>query len=113
MNYNFTTFPTFEREFKRLAKKYKSLKHDIIMLSQEIEQNPGVGTDLGNNIYKYRLSISSKGKGKRGGGRVITMNILVSEDETGVAFLFIYDKSERTNITDKEIKELMKKNGLL
>ena len=41
------------------------------------------------------------------------MNILVSEDETGIAFLFIYDKSERTNITDNEIKELMKKNGLL
>ena len=84
-----------------------------MLLSQEIERNPAAGTDLGNNIFKYRLSISSKGKGKRGGGRVITMNILVSEDETGIAFLFIYDKSERTNITDNEIKELMKKNGLL
>ena len=40
------------------------------------------------------------------------MNILVSEGETEIGFLYIYDKSERSNITDREIKELMKKNGL-
>ena len=113
MNYNFTTYPTFERELKRLAKKYKSMKQDIATLSKEIVENPDAGTDLGNGIYKYRLSIASKGKGKRGGGRVITMNVLVSENETEIGFLYIYDKSERTNITDNEIKELMRKNGLL
>ena len=113
MNYKFITYPSFDRELKRLAKKYKSLKQDIIDLSKEIEQNPGAGTDLGNNIYKYRLSIASKGKGKRGGGRVITLNVLISEIETEVGFLFIYDKSELTNITDNEIKGIMKKNGIL
>lgn len=113
MNYNFTTYPTFERELKRLAKKYRSLKQDIITLLKEIEENPDVGTDLGNNVHKYRLSITSKGKGKRGGGRAITMNVLVSEEETEIGFLFIYDKSERTTIADSEIKELMKKNGLI
>ena len=112
MKYNFTSYPSFDREFKRLAKKYKSLKQDVITLTKEIEQNPDAGTDLGNNIYKYRLSIASKGKGKRGGGRAITMNVLVTEEETEIGFLYIYDKSERTNITDSEIKELMKKNGL-
>ena len=113
MKYNFTTYPTFERELKRLAKKYKSLKQDIIVLTKEIEQNPDAGIDLGNNIFKYRLLIASKGKGKRGGGRAITMNVLASEDETEIGFLYIYDKSERTNITDNEIRELMRKNGLL
>ena len=113
MNYNFTTYPTFDREIKRLAKKYKSLRQDIIVLTKEIENNPSAGTDLGNDIHKYRLSIASKGKGKRGGGRAITMNVLASEDETEIGFLYIYDKSERTNITDNEIRELMRKNGLL
>ena len=112
MKFNFTTYPTFDREVKRLVKKYKSLKQDILELAREIEENPDAGTDLGNNIFKYRLSISSKGKGKRGGGRAITMNILVSEEETEIGFLYIYDKSERSNITDGEIKKLMKKNGL-
>ena len=113
MNYNFKTYPTFDKELKHLAKKYKSLKQDIITLVNEIKENPEAGTDLGNNIFKYRLSIASKGKGKRGGGRAITMNVLVSEEETEIGFLYIYDKSERTNVTDNEIKELMKKNGLL
>ena len=112
MKYNFTSYPSFDRELKRLAKKYKSIKQDVITLTREIEQNPDAGTDLGNNIYKYRLSIASKGKGKRGGGRAITMNVLVTEEETEIGFLYIYDKSERTNITDSEIKDLMKKNGL-
>jgi len=112
MKYSFTSYPSFDRELKRLAKKYKSIKQDVITLTKEIEQNPNAGTDLGNNIYKYRLSIVSKGKGKRGGGRAITMNVLVTEEETEIGFLYIYDKSERTNITDSEIKELMKKNGL-
>lgn len=67
MKYNFITYPTFDREFQRLAKKYLSLKQDILALIQEIERNPYAGTDLGNNIYKYRLSIASKGKGKSGG----------------------------------------------
>ncbi len=113
MNYRFITYPTFERELKRLAKKYKSIKQDIIALSQEIAQNPDAGTDMGNNIYKYRLSIASKGKGKRGGGRAITLNVLVSEAETEIGFLYIYDKSERTNITNSEIKDIMRKNGVL
>ncbi len=112
MKYNFTSYPSFDRELKRLAKKYKSIKQDVITLTKEIEQNPDAGTDLGNNIYKYRLSIASKEKGKRGGGRAITMNVLVTEEETEIGFLYIYDKSERTNITDSEIKDLMKKNGL-
>lgn len=113
MKYNFITYPTFDRELKRLAKKYLSLKQDILAIIQEIERNPYAGTDLGNNIYKYRLSIASKGKGKSGGGRIITMNILLAENEKEIGLLYIYDKSERSNIKDAEIKELMRKNGLI
>jgi len=51
-------------------------------------------------------------KGKRAGGRAITLNVLVEEDEMEIGFLYIYDKSERTNITDKEIMEIKSKNGL-
>ncbi len=112
MRYNFTTYPTFDKELKRLAKKYKSLKQDILELIQEITQNPDLGIDLGNGIYKYRISIASKGKGKRGGGRVITMNIIAADDETEIGFIYIYDKSERSNVNDNEIKDLMQKNGL-
>lgn len=66
---------------------------------------PEQGTSLGNNCYKIRISIASKGKGKSGGARVIT-NFVVSEDT--VFLLSIFDKSEKANLTDGELLELLK-----
>ena len=112
MNYSFITYPTFDKEFKRLFKKYRSLKQDILNLADEIAANPNAGIDLGQGFYKYRLSVESKGKGKRGGARVISMNVIVAENETEIGFLYIYDKSERANVSDADIIALKKKNGL-
>jgi len=67
--------------------------------------NPVQGTSLGNNCYKIRLSIASKGKGKSGGARIIT-NIVVSQ--TTVYFLSIYDKSEQASLSNDELKALLK-----
>ncbi len=53
-------------------KKYPSLKSDLFKLIKQLEANPLIGTLLGKDFYKIRLSISSKGKGKSGGARVIT-----------------------------------------
>jgi len=69
-----------------------------------LEENPIQGTSLGRNCYKIRLSIASKGKGKSGGARIIT-NIVIA-DET-VYLLSIYDKSDKENLTDKELIELL------
>ena len=69
-----------------------------------MEENPTQGTSLGRNCYKIRLSIASKGKGKSGGARIIT-NIVIA-DET-VYLLSIYDKSDKENLTDKELIELL------
>ena len=70
--------------------------------------NPFIGTSLGKNFYKIRLSIRSKGKGKSGGARVITCVKILA---TTVYLASIYDKSEKENITDKELKELAKTIG--
>jgi mRNA-degrading endonuclease RelE of RelBE toxin-antitoxin system len=105
MSYNIIAVPTFRKELKKLAKKYHSLKPDLAALFESLEENPIQGTALGRNCYKIRLAISSKGKGKSGGGRVIT-NILIAEET--VYLLSIYDKSEKENLTDKELEELLK-----
>lgn len=87
-----------------MSKKYPPLKDEYFSLIESLEQNPEQGTNLGNNCYKVRLSIASKNKGKSGGARVIT-NFVIA-DET-VYLLSIYDKSEKENLTEKEIKELL------
>ena len=67
MSYNVLPIPPFDRQLKRLSKKYPSLKAEYLQLIESLEQNPEQGTNLGNNCYKIRLSIASKGKGKSGG----------------------------------------------
>jgi mRNA-degrading endonuclease RelE of RelBE toxin-antitoxin system len=104
MSYNILTIPPFDNQLKRLAKKYPSLKSDFTALLEILESKPDQGKAIGKNCYKIRLAISSKGKGKRGGARVI-INIVVSE--TIVYLLTIYDKADKENLTDKELKELL------
>ena len=79
---------------------------------KELLQNPEIGTDLGNGFRKIRLAITSKGKGKSGGARVITLNLILSADETEIGLFYIYDKSERISITDVELKALRLKCGV-
>lgn len=107
---NVTLIPSneFSRQFKRLAKKYKSFGEDYLNLKKELMDNPYRGDDLGGGVRKIRMAISSKGKGKRGGARVLTLNVLVQEADTiNVTLLTIYDKGEIENVSDKFVKWLM------
>ena len=105
MSYNVQPIPPFDRQLKRLNKKYPSLKEEFLEMIESLEKNPEQGTSLGNNCYKIRISIASKGKGKSGGARVIT-NFVITEGT--VYLLSIYDKSEKESLTDKELNELLK-----
>ena len=108
MNYNIVTYPQFEKELKRLAKKYKSLKSDFVTFLQELQENPNEGAQLGHGLRKVRMSIASKGKGKSGGSRVLTYNIqYLNEDEVHITLMTIYDKADISNVTDAYIKSLI------
>ena len=104
MNYSIIVTRRFEKELKRLSKKFSSLKEEFAQLIIDIAQNPITGTFIGNNCYKIRLAISSKGKGKRGGARVISY--LYIETET-VYLLTIYDKSEKSDLKPNELKKMI------
>jgi mRNA-degrading endonuclease RelE of RelBE toxin-antitoxin system len=72
MNYDIQYSDTFKRSAKILAKKYPSLKQDLINFLTELAGTPTMGDPLGNNMYKVRMAITSKGRGKSGGARIIT-----------------------------------------
>ena len=105
MSYSVETIKTFDYKAKKLSKKYPSLKGEISSLINILEEEPFTGTSLGKGCYKIRLKISSKGKGKSGGARVITY--IYVEDKT-VYLLTIYDKSEKEDLTDQELLDLLK-----
>jgi mRNA-degrading endonuclease RelE of RelBE toxin-antitoxin system len=103
---NFSVIPSekFKREAKRLIKKFPSLKQELTNLNTILIRQPEAGTALGNNTYKIRLAIKSKGKGKSGGARLITY--IITEDKE-VYLLTIYDKSEFENVDDKTIRSII------
>jgi hypothetical protein len=105
MSYNVKSIAVFEKQAKRLIKKYASLKKELLKLINELKENPEHGTAIGKNCFKIRIAIASKGKGKSGGARIIT-NFIITDNT--VFLLSIYDKSEKENITDKELEELLK-----
>lgn len=92
--------PIFIKKAKQLKKKHISLINDLSQLEFILIENPKTGVDLGNGIFKIRLAIRSKGKGKSGGYRVITY--LQTENE--ITMIYIYDKSEETSINKKDIQ---------
>ena len=107
MNYRIKVLPNFVKDIKRLSKKYPSIKQDYADLLDELQQNPYSGIDLGNGLRKIRMAIKSKGRGKSHGARVITYLLLVSEEESEINLLTIYDKAERENISRNEIEAIM------
>lgn len=79
MSYKVKTIDVFEKQAKRLMKKYSSLKLELLDLIQELKENPEKGTPIGKNCYKIRIAVASKGKGKSGGARIIT-NFIITEN---------------------------------
>ena len=113
MNYKIVTYPKFQKEFKRLAKKYPSLKSDFKKFCDDLLQNPDSGgVILGDGKRKFRMAIASKGKGKSHGARIITLDLLLSETETEIGLHYIYDKGELESISDKQIDEIISMNGV-
>ena len=54
------------------------------------------------------MAISSKGKGKSGGARVITYNLQQqSKDVILITLMTIYDKSEIDNVSDAYLRSLI------
>jgi len=110
MSFSIELTEHFKKEAKKLNKKYRSLKDELEALNKELSKNPSTGIPLGHNVYKIRLSIASKGKGKSGGARMITFVKIVQEK---VYLVPIFDKSTLENITKDQILELLKRAGLV
>ncbi len=105
MSYNIELTGLFEKQLKRLVKKFPSLKKEFGQLIKSLKEDPKQGTAIGNSCFKIRLAIASKGKGKSGGARIIT-HVQVTKE---VIYLFsIYDKSEQSDITDSDLNEWVK-----
>jgi len=95
--------PIFIKKAKQLKKRHISLIDDLHQLESLLLANPRTGIDLGNGIFKIRLAVKSKARGKSGGYRVITY----IQTEDIITMIYIYDKSEEITISKKDIQSII------
>lgn len=96
----------FRKEVKKLLKRYNSARKDIEPLIKQLEAGEMPGDQIVGNkypVYKVRVSNSDIRKGKSSGYRVIYY-MMTPE---AVLLTAIYSKSDRPNISNKEIEDII------
>ena len=96
----------FKASYKRLKKKHKSLEADFEKLLLSLQENPYQGVEILDDIWKIRMNITSKGRGKSGGARVIVRVRIVMDE---LQLLYIYDKADFENVSDSYLRDILKR----
>ena len=78
----------------------------MLDFSRSLLENPFQGVELSPGIRKIRMAITSKGKGKSGGARVITYTVIAAEMEGRVYLMKIYDKSDYSTVDLAVLKDI-------
>lgn len=112
MNFEVIPTPAFAKAFKALAKRHRSLKQDILNFTRSLQENPFQGDELSPGIRKIRMAITSKGRGKSGGARVITYTVVATEQNGRVYLLDIYDKADYSTVDVGIIQQIIKRLDL-
>jgi mRNA-degrading endonuclease RelE of RelBE toxin-antitoxin system len=103
MSYEVRVVDEFKKDVKKLFKKYRSIKSDILDLIEKLEKDYTIGIDLGSNLYKIRIKNSDIG-GKSGGYRVIYYTKLKN---SRIYLLTIFSKTEKDNINVKRLRPII------
>lgn len=111
MSYVILTSKDFDVAIKRLYKRHRSMADDYAAFLVSLQENPLQGVELSPGIRKIRMAITSKGRGKSGGVRVITANAIVAEHKGRIALLTIYDKADASTVKMNVIKQMARELG--
>ena len=105
MNYSIETIPHFDKDVKKLAKRFPKIKNDLKELLLELREKPTMGNYLRDGFYKIRLKNSSIPTGKSAGFRVITYYM----SEETLYLVSMYAKSDTDTILVNKLQEIIKK----
>jgi mRNA-degrading endonuclease RelE of RelBE toxin-antitoxin system len=101
---NFKTSSLFNKQAKKLSKKYRNIKNDILTFMKNFDEVHLSSTTIKANLFKTRIKNSDKNSGKSGGYRVYYYKI----DKDGITHLLvIYDKSEIEIIDESILEDLI------
>lgn len=106
MNYKIETTDDFNKDIKRLSKKFSSIKSDFQAILDNLEKELELADDLGTGFKKIRINIKSKGKCKSGGGRIISYETIIAVNNSLIVFISIYNKGDFDTVD----LDILKKN---
>jgi mRNA-degrading endonuclease RelE of RelBE toxin-antitoxin system len=98
--------PTFNRNLRALAKKYRSIQNDVQPIIEQLERGELPGDRISGidyEVFKLRVLNSDIQKGKSGGYRLIYYVKTVN----GIVLLTIYAKSEQVDIATEDIQNII------
>lgn len=100
--------PEYKRNLRDLVKRYRNIRSDTQTVIKQLQAGnflgdriPGLGTEF--IIYKVRVRNSNIQKGKSAGYRLIYQ----IESSISILLLTIYSKSDRQDISAKEILDIL------
>lgn len=108
MNFEIEATENFRRSLKMLSKRHHSLRHVFEGFVKSLRENPFQGDELTPGIRKIRMAITSKGRGKSGGARVITYTVVTTEEDGHIYLIDIYDKSDYSTVDVALIQKMIK-----
>ncbi len=112
MNFEIKATEEFRKSLKSLSKRHRSLRYDFEEFTKSLRDNPFQGDELFPGLRKIRMAISSKGRGKSGGARVITYTFVETEAGGWIYLLDIYDKSDYSTVDIAVLQRIIKNLGL-
>ena len=110
MGLAFRTTRQFEKDIKRLSKRYRLLFEDLEPVLDSIKAGQCIGTLLTEisrlNAFKVRIANTSINKGKSGGFRLIYAHFEGDQCNAAIA-LTLYCKQDVAAISSKELVSLI------
>jgi mRNA-degrading endonuclease RelE of RelBE toxin-antitoxin system len=107
MTYNVQFTTSFKQSVKKLKRRYPHIQDDIRDGIELLLQIPRLGVVIPNSsgIRKVRLPNQDAKRGKSGGYRLL---YYLEDDQSQTLYLlFVYSKSDRVNVTQHELKQLL------
>ncbi|MCP4361336.1 MAG: type II toxin-antitoxin system RelE/ParE family toxin [Chloroflexi bacterium] len=107
MTYNVQLTASFKRSVKKLKRRYSHIKDDVREGVELLLQIPRLGVIVpgSGGIRKVRLPNRDAKRGKSGGYRLLYY--LEDNESQTLYLLFVYSKSDRANVTRRELKQLL------
>ena len=106
MSYSVYLPDSFKRNLKSLTKRFPNVRADVIAAIEEVLRLPTLGVVVpgSGGVRKLRIRSTDLKRGKSGGLRLL---YIVLPDRELVGPLFVYAKSDRTDVTRRELRALL------